>query len=120
MEFEIIEQHKSNNLTPLIIRKGTRVKIVKRSDGAESWPNWIYCYSLDGISEGWTPKQIIQIENEYGIVLEDYSAKELDVKRGDIVQGNVELNGWFWCSKLNKSEEGWLPKEKILAINGGK
>jgi hypothetical protein len=117
MDFVIIEQHKSNNPTPLIIRKGTRIKIGKRSDDAESWPNWIYCFSLDGISEGWTPKQIIQMENGYGIVLEDYSAKELNVKKGDKVEGNIELNGWIWCRKLNLSEEGWLPKEKMIVVS---
>ncbi|HZK56596.1 MAG TPA: SH3 domain-containing protein [Desulfosporosinus sp.] len=117
MKFELIEEHKSNNPTPLIIRKGTRVNVGKRSDGANSWPNWIYCYSLDGNSEGWTPEQIIQIESEYGIVLEDYSAKELGMKKGEIVEGNIELNGWVWCSKLNGSEEGWLPKEKIVVFH---
>lgn len=116
MKFEIIEEHKNNNPTPIIIRKGARVKIGKRSDGTESWSNWVYCYSLDGTCEGWTPEQIIQIESEYGIVLEDYSAKELDVKKGDIVEGNIELNGWVWCSKLNGSEDGWLPKEKMIAV----
>jgi hypothetical protein len=57
MDFVISEQHKSNDPTPLIIRKGARVKIGKRSGSSESWPNWIYCYSLDGISEGWLPKE---------------------------------------------------------------
>jgi hypothetical protein len=116
MEYEIIEEHKSNNNTPLIIRKGTRVKVGKRSDGDGSSPNWIYCYSLDGISEGWTHEQIIEREREYGIVLEDYSAKELGVEKEEIVQGSIELNGWVWCSKLNGSEEGWLPKEKMIAV----
>lgn len=116
MKFEIIEEHENDNPIPLIIRKGTRVKIGEKSDAAVSWPNWIYCYSLDGISEGWTPQQIIQIESEYGIVLENYSAKELDVKEGEIVEGNREINGWVWCSKLNDSEEGWLPKEKLIVI----
>ena len=116
MKFKIIEEHKCNNQAPIIISKGTRVKIGKESNATESWPNWIYCYSLDGISEGWTPKQIIQIESEYGIVLENYSAKELDVKEGEIVEGNREINGWVWCSELNGSEEGWLPKEKLIVI----
>ncbi|MBZ9689704.1 hypothetical protein G9F72_025840 [Clostridium estertheticum] len=72
MEFKIIEEHKSNNPTPLIIRKGTRVEVGKRSDSADIWPNWVYCYDLDGNSEGWTPEQIIQIESDYEILLEDY------------------------------------------------
>ena len=116
MKFEIIEEHISENPTPIKVIKGTRVKIGERSNSAGSWPNWIYCYSLDGNGEGWTPVQIIQIENEYGIVLEDYSAKELEVKKGEVVEGDKELNGWFWCSRIDKSEEGWVPKEKMLNI----
>lgn len=115
MNFQIIEEHKCNNKMPLIIKKGARVKVGKTSYG-EEWENWIYCYNLDGTSEGWTPKQIIKIEGEYGIVLEDYSAKELDVKKGERVEGNIELNGWLWCRRLNGTEEGWLPKGKLLLI----
>lgn len=115
MKFQIIEEHINDNLEPIKIKKGTKVKVGERSNGSGSWPNWIYCYSLDGNGEGWTPIQIIKFEGEYGIVLEDYSAKELAVKKGETVQGDLELNGWVWCS--NDSEEGWLPKEKIIAID---
>jgi len=112
--FEIIEEHRSDNLTPIIITKGSRVRIGERSNDFGSWPNWIYCYSLDGNGEGWTPIQIVNIIGVYGIILADYSAIELDVKKGETVDGDIELNGWVWCHKLNFSEEGWLPKEKII------
>lgn len=115
MQFKVIEDHKCNNRKPLTIEKGTKVKVGRGSDG-EEWASWIYCYSIDGASEGWTPKQIIKIECEHGIVLEDYSAKELEVKKGKIVEGIVELNGWLWCHILNGTEEGWLPKEKLLLV----
>ena len=114
MEYVTTEEHKGNNPKPLIIMKETRLKLGERSDDSGSWPNWIYCYTLDGISEGWAPEQIIQIDGDYGIALGDYFAKELDVKKDEIVEGNKELNGWVWCSKLNSTHEGWLPKEKLI------
>lgn len=117
MKFEIIEEHISDNRTPITVEKGAIVMVGERSNSAGSCPNWIYCYSLDGNGEGWIPVQIIQIESEYGIVLEDYSAIELCVKKGDTVHGDIELNGWVWCSKLNGLEEGWLPKEKMIDIS---
>ena len=114
MKYIIIEDHKSDNPDPIIIKKGSRLKVDKKKvSTSEEWPNWIYCYSVDDNSEGWTPEQIIQIDGEYGIVLEDYSAKELDAKKDEVVKGIRELNGWVWCSKIDYSEEGWLPKEKI-------
>ena len=117
MEFEIIEEHINDNLTPITVEKGAIVMLGESSNSSGSWPNWIYCRNVDGNGEGWTPVQIIQIENEYGIVLEDYSAIELDVEKGETVHGDIELNGWVWCSKLNGIKCGWLPKEKMICIS---
>jgi len=117
MKYKIIEEHATDNTKPLNIRKGAKVKLGERSDGVENWPNWIHCCTLDGTSEGWAPIQLIQIEDEYGIALEDYTAKELAVKKDELVEGSIELNGWIWCTKLNEQEEGWLPKEKLNSMS---
>lgn len=114
MKYKIIENHSSNNEKPLMITKGTKVKLGRKSDDSDGWADWIYCYSPDGNSEGWAPIQFVQVEGEYGIVLENYSAKELTVEEGDMVEGEIELNGWIWCSKVNKLGLGWVPKEKII------
>jgi len=116
MKYLVIEEHKSNDLTPIIVTKGMKVKIGERSDSNGNWPNWVYCYGLEGQGEGWTPIQIIQIENDFGIILENYSAIELDVTQGETVEGDVELNGWIWCKKLSEFEKGWLPKEKLDSL----
>ena len=113
MKYQVIEEHHCNNPKPLAIQKGATVKLGERSDEVENWPNWIYCYTLDGTSEGWTPVQLIEIDGEYGTVLEDYSAKELVVEKDELVEGSIEMNGWIWCNKINESEMGWLPKEKM-------
>lgn len=116
LKFEVIEGHVGDNPTPLTVRKGTTVKIGERSKDEGSWPNWIYCYSLNGTGEGWTPNQLIKIEGEYGIVLEDYSAIELEVNKGEKVHGSKELNGWIWCIRIDGGGEGWLPKEKLTIV----
>ena len=116
MKYQVVEEHKPNNSNPIKVRKGETVKLGRISDEEDGWSNWIYCYCLNSTSEGWTPIQIIQIENDYGIVKNDYSAKELDVIIGDVVDGELELNGWLWCNRLNDFKEGWLPKEKIIAL----
>ena len=69
IKYEIIEEHRSDNSTLILITKGTRVKVGERSTNEGSSPNWIYCYNLNGNGEGWTTAQIIQIESEYGIVV---------------------------------------------------
>lgn len=48
-----------------------------------------------------------------GIVLEDYTAKELDVNEGESLTGLKELNGWTWCVRTLDSAEGWVPNENL-------
>jgi hypothetical protein len=116
MEFEVIEDHISNNSKPLKIIKGEKVKVGKISDESDGWVDWIYCYRIDGSSKGWVPIQIIQISYEYGIVLQDYSAEELEIKKGESVEIGIELNGWMWCKDRNRKKQGWLPKKKLKMI----
>ena len=116
MKYIVRENHKNDNLTPIIVNKNSKVKLGERSNNNGNWPNWIYCYGLDNNGEGWAPIQIIQIDGEYGIVLEKYSAYELEVLQGQCVEGEIELNGWIWCKKINGLDEGWLPKDKLSIL----
>ncbi len=116
MKYRVVEEHKPNNRNPIRVKKGETVILGRKSDEEDGWGNWIYCHSLHGTNEGWTPVQIIQIENGYGVVLSDYSAKELDARKGDVVDSELELNGWLWCSRSINFEDGWLPAEKLIAL----
>jgi hypothetical protein len=116
MKYKVINEHKSNNSNPIKVGNGETVKLGRISTADDGWSNWIYCYCLHSNREGWVPTQIIQTQNEYGYVLNDYSAKELDVSIGDIVDGELELNGWLWCSRLIDLEDGWLPTEKLITL----
>ncbi|MCC8148296.1 hypothetical protein [Akkermansia sp.] len=48
-----------------------------------------------------------------GSVLEDYSARELVVDRGEDIVKIKTLNGWTWVRRTNDGEEGWIPDEAI-------
>ena len=116
MIYKVIKAHKSNYPNPITIKKGTKLRIGDKYNGPENWQNWWYCYTLDNETEGWVPEQLLSIENEIGIILEDYTAKELNVEMGEVVKGIKELNGWLWCVKITDKDEGWLPKEKLTTI----
>lgn len=111
MNYKVIKAHKSNYPNPIMIKKGTKVKVGHKYNGPENWDNWRYCHILDNGAEGWVPEQLLMVENEYGVILEDYTAKELNVENGEIVKGIRELNGWLWCIKLIDGDEGWLPRD---------
>jgi len=115
MKYTVIENHSPENGNPINVQKGEIVRLGRESGEDDGWLHWIYCFRLNGQGEGWTPEQIIQDPDEYGIVSCDYSARELNVSSGDIVDGELKMNGWVWCRGIADSEYGWLPGEKLIA-----
>jgi hypothetical protein len=113
MEYIVIENHRTEFPNPILLKQGERVIIGEES---ENWPNWIFCTKLDGSNKGWVPKQIINHENDYGKIIENYSAKELDIDRGVIVEGIRELNSWLWLKNKKTNETGWVPVEKLRKL----
>ncbi|MTI49881.1 MAG: ligand-binding protein SH3 [Firmicutes bacterium] len=109
MNYLVIKEHKSNYPKPITLEKGERILIGEKYEGEKEWVNWRYCYKLDKSQEGWVPEQLINISNQYGILKENYTAKELTIKTGEKVKGITELNGWIWCKDEN-GREGWIPK----------
>ena len=61
--------------------------------------------------KGWVPKSIIEtMDNVHGVITEYYSAKELDVNEGEVLEYIKTLNGWLLL-KNQKGETGWVPQE---------
>ncbi|MCP1662515.1 MAG: hypothetical protein D5R99_04070 [Methanocalculus sp. MSAO_Arc1] len=73
--------------------------------------------NTDGSHQGWVPKQIIHFSNQFGEILEDYSAKELDIDEGTIVEGIKELNGWLLVKIQSTNEIGWVPMENMKRVD---
>jgi len=116
MDYEVIKEHRSNYPNPITLSKGQSVILGKKYDGPEDWDNWVYCSTIDGSQEGWVPEQIIQAKEGVGVVLDDYTAKELNVEVGETVVGIRVLNGWIWCEKANGKESGWVPKDHLKPL----
>ena len=110
--FIVRKEHKSNYPNPLILHKGDKVLLGKEYSNNPNWKNWVWCQKIGSENTGWVPKQIIQITNDTGIVLEDYSANELNVQKNEKVTALRELNGWIWCLNSH-GKKGWVPKENL-------
>lgn len=115
MNYRVINAHHSNYPKPITTKKGTKLKIGDKYNGPENWESWRFCCTLDNETKGWVPEQLLIIEEQYGTILEDYTAKELNVEKDEIVKGIKELNGWLWCMKIIDKDEGWLPKDKLIS-----
>jgi hypothetical protein len=114
MKYIVTEDHRTEYPDPIILKQGEKVIIGEES--GEDWPNWVFCTKTDGSNGGWVPKQIINHERDYGIIINDYSAKELDIDKGIIVEGIEEMNGWLWSKNEATNEIGWIPLEKLMKL----
>lgn len=105
MNYEVIKNYNDAPQNPISIMKGELLSFVEESDPNGDWANWIFCKGSN--KEGWIPKQILEVNDLEVLVTEDYNAKEHNLKIGDILKSEKELNGWIWC--LNKGELAWAP-----------
>lgn len=110
--YKIIRDYKTKYDNPIILYAAQIVTLGKE-ETEEKWKGWIWAESASG--KGWVPKQIIEMDakKQVGKILEYYSAKELNVNKGDEIQKITSLNGWTWSKNIKTSEEGWLPDEVI-------
>ncbi|MCD9085607.1 SH3 domain-containing protein [Stenotrophomonas sp. SY1] len=108
-QYLVIRGHTSQYPKPISFAKGATLVVGKKYEGPEGWDNWLFC-DTPGQEGGWVPAQIIEIiDGNVAHALEDYTARELDVKEGDLLLGMSILNGWVWCENSTTSKSGWVP-----------
>lgn len=107
---KIIKSYEIAYPDPLILKIGDIVTIIKKEETPEC-VGWYFCKDQNG-KEGWISKDFMTIEDSTGIMIKDYSAKEIAVEINDEVSVISESCGWVWCKKEN-GDEGWLPRSYL-------
>ena len=108
-KYLVIQDHTSEYPEPITFAKGTPLIVGEKYNGPEGWDNWLFCETPGQIG-GWVPAQIIEIVNDKTArAREDYTARELNVREGDLLLGTRTLNGWVWCKRIDSLESGWVP-----------
>ncbi|MBF0199957.1 MAG: hypothetical protein HQK66_01335 [Desulfamplus sp.] len=116
MQYLVIQGHTSEFPEPITLEKGTPLTVGERYEGTEGWENWVFCES-PGQKGGWVPSQIIEIITDNAArAREDYTARELNVREGELLLGKKMLNGWVWCEKSGGSDSGWVPLENLQEV----
>jgi hypothetical protein len=98
---------------PIVLAPGQQVVIdTARTEDNPDWQGWAWCRSQD--KEGWVPLQALEVRTQAGPVVtalarEGYSARELGVAAGDVVEGDLITNGWLWCRMQGGIDYGWVP-----------
>ena len=112
----VTRDHTSEYPEPITFKKDALLTVGEKYDGPEGWSDWFFC-DTPGQKGGWVPAQVIEfIGNTSGRAREDYTARELNVRKGDMVCGYRMLNGWLWCENLDSSGSGWVPLENLEPI----
>jgi hypothetical protein len=112
-QYLVIKDHTSEYPEPITFAKGAPLAVGERYEGAEGWDNWLFC-ETPGQKGGWVPAQVIErIDEKMGRAREDYTARELNVREGDLLVGTRTLNGWVWCERADRSGSGWVPLSNL-------
>jgi hypothetical protein len=111
--FCVIQSYAIQYGNPITLQVGDAV-ILGEEEKDPKWKGWIWVENAT--HKGWIPIQILEIspDRKTGKVLGDYTAKEVDVEKGDTVTKIKTLNGWCWVKNERTNEEGWIPEEIIL------
>ncbi|EIA19137.1 SH3 domain-containing protein [Listeria fleischmannii] len=109
--YVVNEEHRATEKNPLFANKNEEVLVNHES---KQFPNWYFCKVRSSGKEGYIPKKILSKtgNGDIATVLEDFSARELNVKKGDKVESNREIDGFAWCVSED-GVAGWLPTEKL-------
>lgn len=110
--FKIRTTYKTIFKNPVVVKPGEIVKVIE-IEKKEKWKGWIRVESNS--NNGWVPVQILELSEDghSAKILENYTAKELDVGQGELIQKIYSLNGWTWSRRIIDNEEGWIPDEII-------
>lgn len=115
--FLVVEAHTSEFPEPITFARGTKVSVGERYAGTEGWDRWVFC-EAPGQQGGWVPEQVIRMTGAgAAIAREDYTAKELDVREGDVLRSGKQLNGWLWCTCVASGETGWVPCRNVRPVD---
>ena len=105
---------------PLELIPGQEVIIDNnRKEDNPDWKGWVWCVTSD--NKGWVPEQILRIaysdkKFSKAIVMQNYSAEELNADPGETVTGDKKINGWLWCRKEGTEKSGWLPLDNLSEL----
>ena len=108
MRYRVIKEYRDAPQNPIEIKKDEVLEFIEESDQDGDWPNWIFCRGKN--KEGWIPRQILDVDGTIATASEDYSAKEHNLEKGEVLISRKKLNGWVYGEKeSNPGTLGWAP-----------
>lgn len=114
MKFTVISAHRSNYPNPIGFASGDRVTVTGKRD--DEFPGWVWVRTGDG-NEGWAPAAWLdRVSAGSADATADYCARELDTEVGELLEGQEELAGWYWC-RAAAGTLGWVPGMTVRRVD---
>jgi hypothetical protein len=80
----------------------------------DEWTGWMWVTNAANQS-GWMPERLIEVHGVAGSVRADYTARELEVRLGDILTLQIEESGWHWAT-ASDGRSGWVPASHVVVV----
>lgn len=114
-KYKVVKERESEFQNPLSVKKWEEVTCLEKSNPEGDWASWILCRTYD--NEGWVPEQVVDIQEDFGLITEDYNAVEFNLVLNEILIKEKEMNGWIWCYKEEEPDKkAWAPLNHIKAL----
>jgi hypothetical protein len=98
-QYLVTQDHTGEFPEPVTLEKGAPLTVGEKYEGPEGWEDRIFPES-PGQKGGWVPAKMVEIiTDSTALACEDYTARELNVREGDLLLGERIRNGWVWCKK---------------------
>jgi hypothetical protein len=110
----VIEEYESQYPDPIVFSTGEVLSLGRQDP---EWPGWIWCTSAVG-KKGWVPERMIERVGDAGVALLSYTARELSVQMGDLLDLMELESGWYWAAN-QAGETGWIPERNLLILQDG-
>lgn len=111
MKYRVVKPYTRQYTDPIAFEHGEVISVERQDpDG----PEWWWCTDKRGKS-GWVHESYF-VEDDYRkITTQSYSAWELTVGEGDILDGQRELGGWLLAT-TEDGDFGWVPMENVVVV----
>lgn len=110
MRYRLIADHARPSEDPIRFERGESI-MVERQD--MDHPGWWWCADKRGRS-GRVHESFFEEEDYRFVAREDYDARELAARAGEVVEALDIRGGWARCRNA-AGETGWLPLDKLVA-----
>jgi len=90
--------------SPVCLMEGETVDVGMED---KAWAGWVWASNEEGRGT-YVPVTSLKRLGDQAIVVEEFQAVDLSLKKGQEVIVLREVCGWFWCRDVAGSE-GWVP-----------